>query len=72
MSPHDQVTEALHAVHDAIEDVFRKGPLVTREEAREIGTLMKMTAPTVLSAADALSDGVDYTLRPFYGRRSRS
>lgn len=69
MTPHEQVSEALHAVRDAIDDVFRKGPLITREEAITVGTLMKMTAPTVLSAGEKLRDGVDYVMEPFYGRR---
>jgi hypothetical protein len=72
MTPHEQVNEAMHAVREAIEAVHRKGPLITRPEAREVGMLMKMTAPVILAAAERLSDGVDYWLHAEHFSRRRS
>jgi hypothetical protein len=72
MTPHEQVSEAMHAVRDEIDAVFRKGPLITRAEARNVARLMKMTLPRIESAGERLSDGVEYLLHVEHFSRRRS
>lgn len=54
MNALEQVTECVEAVRAEIESVRRTGPLITREEALRLGTLMRMTAPRVLECVDLL------------------